>query len=92
LISPTVGRVVLFWPYLRDGETPRDQPFAASVAYVWHDRLINLGYVDQNGLAGAATSIPLLQDDEPAVLYTRGGYAEWIPYQKGQAAKADAKA
>ena len=35
-----------------------------------------------------AAAAPLLQDDDAAP--AQGGYAEWMDYQKGQAAKAEA--
>lgn len=38
------------------------------------------------GAPFALTSLKLLQDDDKAPEYV---YAEWMPYQKGQAAKAD---
>jgi len=44
--------------------------------------MVNLAFFDQNGVANAATSVRLLQDDDtPDPL---GFYAEWMPYQKGQ--------
>jgi hypothetical protein len=87
MIKPTVGRVVLFQPH-KPIELPlRDQPFAATISYVWGDRMVNLSYVDQNGTAGNATSVALLQDDD--VPSDRGYFAYWMPHQKVQAAKAD---
>jgi hypothetical protein len=89
MIKPTVGRVVLFRPGLgfeRIGTRHDDQPFAATVAYVWHDRLVNLAFADHDGRSHNATSVPLLQDDDKAPV---AFYAEWMPYQKGQAAKTE---
>ncbi len=77
MIHPTIGRVV--W-VTRPGMS--DQKEAAFVAYVWTDRLINVGGVDRNGLPFSATSVPLIQDDEPA---PAGVYAEWMPYQRAMA-------
>ena len=85
MISPTIGRVVL----LRlAGSSPTDEPLPALVAKVWNDRMINVGGFDHNGDPVKATSVVLLQDDDapPA----SGPWAEWMPYQKGQAAKAEA--
>ncbi len=89
MIKPTVGRVVLFHPGLgfeRIGTRHDDQPFAATVAYVWNDRLVNLAFVDHDGRSHNITSVPLLQDDDarPSAFF-----AEWMPYQKGQAAKTE---
>lgn len=89
MIKPTVGRVVWYWPTLQDvsalklAYSDTEQPLAATVAYVWRDDLVNLSIVDQNGMPFARTSVPLLED----MLRPAGGYAEWMPYQKGQAAK-----
>jgi hypothetical protein len=58
-----------------------------SLGAVWSDTLINVGGFDHNGAPFAYTSLKLLQDDEEAPEYA---YAEWMPYQKGQAAKTEA--
>lgn len=49
--------------------------------------MINVGGFDKNGVPFAATSMKLLQDDDvpPEGIW----YAEWMPYQKGQAAKTE---
>lgn len=87
MITPTVGRVVWFY-HSRNGDDELSQPFAAIIAYVWSDRMINIGYFDHNGGARTATSVNLLQDDDEAPV--SGMYARWMPYQKGQAAKYEA--
>lgn len=89
MIKPTVGRVVLFTPSTHaDPRFDRSQPLSATVAYVWNDRLVNLVVFDQAGNPSSATSVVLLQDnDEPNI---NGYYAEWMDYQKGQAARAEA--
>ena len=81
MISPTVGRVVWFWP---EGEGEHRQPEAATVAYVHSDTMVNLSIVDHNGVQHAETSVYLLQEgsDRPE---TR--YATWMPYQIGQSKK-----
>ena len=96
MIKPTIGRVVWFTP--SNHNDPRGdvkQPMVALIAYVWSDRLVNLAAFDQNGAHfGAATAVPLLQDDDEVPL-RRGYFAQWMPYQMGQAAKteqAEAKA
>lgn len=82
MIPPTVGRVVLVRnrPYSLDPTIPE----AALVTKVWSDRLINVGGFNANGTAFGETSVKLLQDDDAAPEST---YAEWMPYQKGQAIK-----
>lgn len=88
MIKPTIGRVVLFTPnYQPGGPEHRDQPLVALICYVWSDNLVNLGGFDANGVPFAATSVTLLQDDQPKL--PLGHYAEWMPYQKGQAAKVE---
>jgi hypothetical protein len=85
VIPPTIGRVVLVQK--RPGSLDITQPEAAFITKVWSDRLINVGGFNANGTPFGETSVPLLQDDDPATL---GPYAEWMPYQKGQAAKTEA--
>ncbi len=86
MIKPTIGRVVWYYPH---GHTPEDnQPHAALIAFVWSDTCVNLAYFDQNGEAHNATSVLLYDEDSMPKPST--GYACWMPYQKGQAAKTDA--
>lgn len=85
MIKPTIGRVVLV--QRRPGSTDITQAEPALVSYVWNDTLINVGGFDHNGAPFAYTSLKLLQDDDEA---PESCYAEWMPYQKGQAAKTEA--
>jgi hypothetical protein len=62
------------------------QPMAATVVYVWNDRLVNLQVLDHAGSAHSPTSVPLLQDEDAR---PDGYFCEWMPYQKGQAAKTE---
>jgi hypothetical protein len=82
MITPTVGRVVWYWPHV---SARHSQPHAAIVAYVWGDNMVNLAVVDQNGTWYAATSVLLVQDDT----VPESAHAAWMPYQKGQAAKTE---
>lgn len=90
MIKPTIGRVVLFHPFPGsdlDQITPRPPHMAALVAYVWSDSMVNLTVFDANGTPHGVTSVELVQDGEDS----RGGHwCEWMPYQKGQAAKYEA--
>ncbi|MNQ98437.1 hypothetical protein D3C85_1141270 [compost metagenome] len=92
MIHPTVGRVLWYWPTPEDAAAGRavneGQPFAATVAFVHSPRMINLALVDHNGSPFGKTSVTLLQDGD--VVRDKAGYAEWMPYQKGQAAKTAA--
>lgn len=89
MINPTVGRVVLFHPSRQfSGCSAGDGvPLPALIARVWSDTCINVGGFDANGLPFSATSVLLIQDDNPVP--TGGHYCEWMPYQKGQAAKTE---
>lgn len=89
MIQPTVGRVVWFYPTPNGAESGfarGSQPHAAIVAYVHGDRMVNLTVFDANGNAHSMTSVPLRQpkDERPG-----GMFCEWMPYQKGQAAKTE---
>lgn len=86
MIKPTVGRVVWFWHggTTNNGHT---QPCAAIVTYVHSDAMVNLAVFDQNGFCSPRTSVPLRQDNDER---PNGMFCEWMPYQKGQAAKTEA--
>jgi len=105
VIAPTVGRKVWYRPSKSDqmGPVPMicagDQPLDATVVAVWGDRCVNLVVFDANGNMFRVTSCVLLQHgDEPnkdSDGNIIGRYAEWMPYQTGQAikhARADAEA
>jgi hypothetical protein len=91
VIKPTVGRKVWYRPTAFDKSGPGamqsgDQPLDATVVYVHGDRMVNLFVVDAVGRTFAKTSVTLLQDDDaPPPIAGGGGYAEWMPYQQGQA-------
>jgi hypothetical protein len=99
MIKPTNGRIVLYTPFESELEGTYGMtvqravggavvPLAAEVVAVWGDRCVNLIVKDANGKAFVCTSRTLLQDDD--VGQKHGGYAQWMDYQKGQAAKAEA--
>ena len=88
MITPSIGRIVWFQPSKPAVQPLRGQPLAAIVTYVWSDRMVNLTVFDQAGAPFTATSVTLLQDDEEKPQH--GYFAEWMPYQKGQAAKTEA--
>lgn len=86
MIKPTVGRVMWYWP---DAKYRGDQPLCALVIYVCGDHAVNLVVFATDGTPWCALAVPIVQDGGP---YSVGDspYAEWMPYQKGQAAKAEA--
>jgi predicted deacylase len=87
-IVPTPGRIVWFHKGPGDWLVQREQPLAAIVTYVWNDRMVNLSVFDAQGSVFARTSIPLVQDGD--TVPAGSAYAEWMPYQKGQASKTEA--
>ena len=100
IITPTIGRRLWFWPAPvsldRSACTPRftvfdpNQPLDAGVVYCHSNRMVNLLVTDHAGLAQAVTSVRLLQaDDTPN---PGEAYAQWMPYQAAQNAKAAAPA
>lgn len=89
MIKPSIGRVVWFTPSKSDPSlTGSDQPLAAIITYVHSDVMVNLAVFDANGSVAPRTSAYLVPDDEVPEIYRENGYyAEWMPFQKGQAAK-----
>lgn len=88
VIAPSVGRKVHFFPgnsqfhskpHCIDPAVPMD----ADIVYVWGDRLVNLNVRDHIGQVHAFTSITLRQPDD--VIAEGQPYAEWMPFQVGQA-------
>ena len=91
MIKPTVGRVMWYRPSAGDMLHMRqnsEQPFAAHVAYVWNDHMVNLLVIDHVGRTHPVANVPIIQDGSPHT--GRLPCAEWMPYQKGQAAKLGA--
>lgn len=88
MIKPSIGRVVWFTPGKTDSALNfSNQKLAALVTYVHSDRCVNLAVFDANGNGFSRTSVTLLQDED--VGNEGGYYAEWMPYQIGQAKKAE---
>lgn len=92
MIEPTAGRVVNYWPSESDKDRMavgvKERPLAAHVAFVWNPRMVNVMVIDANGNPYPMTSVLFAQDGDPVP--GGGGYCEWMPYQKGQAAKTEA--
>ena len=93
-ITPTPGRVVWYYPSKNDAlqsfsSVAAGMPLAAIVAHVWNDTCINLMVIDPNGNPAPRAPVMLLQGDGDR---PGDNFAEWMPYQKGQAAKAEATA
>ena len=82
MIKPTIGRVVWYHPSDAEPEITH----AATVTYVWSDTCINLAIFDSNGKIYAETSVLLFQGKGAR---PSSKFAEWMPYQQGQAAKTE---
>lgn len=86
MIVPTIGRQVWFRPCAIAAGVMTlhsDQPCAATVIHVWDERSVNLSVLDHRGKRHVFTSVTLLQDGDEAP--ADANYAEWMPYQVGQA-------
>lgn len=89
-IDPTVGRVVLFWPRRNDNiaKIP-GQPLAAIICAVPEGKpTINLVVFSAHGHTHGYENVTLIQDGEPRP--PDGDFAEWMLFQKGQAAATEA--
>jgi hypothetical protein len=83
MIKPTVGRVVWYW--LAAG-SPQRAPLAAIVCGVKSDYCKTVRIRPWGALC-PHIDVPLIQEgDERPVTH----FCEWMPYQKGQAAKTEA--
>lgn len=89
MIKPTIGRKVWFTPGVEiDDRDDREQPFDATIVYVHNnDRMVNISYHDHYGNQHGQTSVLMLQEGDAQS--PDGNYCEWMPYQKGQAAKTE---
>jgi hypothetical protein len=83
MIKPTIGRVMWFWPVASERGA---QPYASMVVYVHDDNMVNLVAFTTDGAPFPAGSVAIVHDGSP---YVAGDlpYAEWMPYQVGQARK-----
>ena len=90
VIAPTPGRIVWYWPSTNDGLSAlAGQPLAAIVAAAHDDRHVNLSVIDAHGNHHGRTNVFLSQPDQERPTSRDYGFAEWMPYQKGQAAKTE---
>ncbi|HHS83698.1 MAG TPA: hypothetical protein ENK38_02075 [Gammaproteobacteria bacterium] len=98
MIKPTVGRVVHYIPkgdrndditHASDlNSFDDDQPLAAIITHVWSESMVNLVVFDADGVSNPRTSVSLVQPGQD-INFT-GPYCQWMPYQVGQAQKAEA--
>lgn len=85
MIKPTIGRVVIVQ---RGTAGAQPDGWPALVTKVYGDRCINAAGFNEWGTQVSFSSLTLLQDNDTPPEH--GPYAEWMPYQKGQAAKTEA--
>ena len=68
--TPEVGMKVQYWPsdYVAPliAYSDKQKPLQGEITQVWHHRMVNLTVIDQKGNEFKATSIPLLQGNDPA--------------------------
>lgn len=89
MIVPTAGRIVWYRAKLLGNSHPKESPEqAAIVVKVHNDRLVNLVVFGHQGQQIPMLAVPLVQQDDEAP--SDRSYCEWMPYQKGQAAKTEA--
>jgi hypothetical protein len=90
MITPTPGRIVWYYPGAGDKMMRLGtDPLAAMIAGVHSDTLVNLAVFGADGSNYCCEKILLLQDGGPPAQVGEA-YCEWMPYQKGQAAKTEA--
>lgn len=98
IIAPTVGRILHYFlhdpadtslPRFNTQGNDRPDPLAAMIVGVHSVDHVNLVVYDANGVAHCREAVPLVQGKGAAYPADRG-HCEWMPYQKGQAAKTEA--
>lgn len=89
IIKPTVGRIVHYYAFPANqpdiANYDHRQPMAAIICYVWHDYMVNLSVMDQNGVPFSKTSVYLRQPGE--LCPDSQAFAEWMPFQIEQSAR-----
>lgn len=83
VIRPTVGRVV---HYYRNRGVGAEEPLAALITKVHSETCVNLVVFDECGERHSHIGVELVQGE---AVPNEDGYAVWMPYQKGQAAKTE---
>lgn len=81
-IKPTIGRVLWFWS--EELLVEDTQPEAAIVVYVHNDQEVSLVVFDRFGAPRPELRVWLESDSDAAPRPTHR-YAQWMPYQVGQA-------
>lgn len=97
IIKPTVGRKVHYIPSTDPHDDDAEmlthtvdfvvQPLDATVIAVYADDVVNLSIFDIHGHIFSRRNVKLLQEGDRAP--SMGRYAQWMPYQIGQAKKEE---
>lgn len=90
MIEPTIGRIVWFYQGKAKANNIADngdQPMTAQIIYVHNPRLVSLDITDHRGTHHSKAKVKLMQGDEDFTPVE--DWCEWMPFQKGQAAKTD---
>jgi len=82
MIKPSIGRVVWYHPIHE-----HEQPLAAVVSFVHSNTSVNLAAFHPNGHSFGIENVQLFQGEGSKP--ENSDYCEWMPYQKGQAAKTE---
>lgn len=86
MIKPTVGRIVWFRS-VSGLPVDGDEPLAGIITGVIDDNHVNLCVFDFSGTPHPKHNVFLYQDEPEGPPCEE--FAVWMPYQKGQAAKAE---
>jgi hypothetical protein len=78
MITPSLGRIVLFHPFPEVDRLPDYQPHPAIVTFVHSDRAVNLAVFNSAGGHYPRENVQFLQDAENPPKGTRE-WAEWAP-------------
>jgi len=78
-ITPSIGRVVLYYPR---GVSPPQQPCRADVCFVHPDGRLNINWHTHEGIGVSSTSVLLVQPGEEPP--KSGQYCFWMPFQVRQ--------
>ena len=90
---PTVSRRLWFWPTTHCLDAPfrqldPNQPCDAGVIFVHPDGRVNVIATDHRGIQAAFYNVEVRAADAPREENPSEAYAQWMPYQAAQAAKA----
>lgn len=92
-ITPTVGRVVWYYPETLDRVEPshdKGSPYPAIITHVWGDEVVNLHVMNDGSYPLRADGLYPTSVGMNDGVNLSGRSWSWMPFQKGQAPGADA--